>query len=177
MQTVVIRPLLDSDAVAWSALRLESLVNEPFAFSGSVAEHMELGIQSIEDRFRHPKDGSINLGAFKGRELVGMIIFVRIPGEKQHHKGRISALYVSSLQRGKGIAGLLLRWLVDMVKRDPTLEQIVVSVSASQKAAVDLYRSFGFDIYGTEPRALKIGATYIDSHDMLLQLTDLNVAV
>lgn len=64
MQTVVIRPLLDSDAAAWLAIRLESLVGDPFAFSGSVAEHMLLSVETIEERFRHPIDGSINLGAF-----------------------------------------------------------------------------------------------------------------
>ena len=176
MQTVVIRQLLGSDAAAWSAIRLESLVNDPFAFSASVAEHMTLDVEAIVERFSHPADGGINLGAFKDQELVGTLIFARVQGQKQRHKGRISAVYVSSSQRGKGIAGMLLRSLFDLVKRDPTLEQIVVSVSASQKAACDLYRSFGFEIYGTEPRALKVGEVYIDSHDMFLQTTGLNVA-
>jgi ribosomal protein S18 acetylase RimI-like enzyme len=177
MQTVVIRQLLGSDAAAWSAIRLESLVNDPFAFSGSVGEHMKLGVEAIVERFSHPIDGSINLGAFTDQKLVGTLIFARVQGQKQRHKGRISAVYVSSSERGKGVAGMLLRSLFDLVKRDPTLEQIVVSVSASQNAACDLYRSFGFEIYGTEPRALKIGEAYIDSHDMLLQITDLNVAI
>ncbi|MBB6188727.1 N-acetyltransferase [Rhodanobacter sp. MP7CTX1] len=177
MQTVAIRQLLGSDAAAWSAMRLESLVTDPFAFSGSVAEHMTLDVEMIEERFSHPADGGINLGAFKDQELVGMLIFSRVPGQKQRHKGRISALYVSSSQRDKGVAGMLLRWLFDLVKRDPTLEQIVVSVSASQQAACDLYRSFGFEIYGTEPRALKVGEVYIDSHDMFLQIADLNAAI
>src|SRR5580698_4860571 len=91
MRTVVIRQLLGSDAAVWSAIRLESLVNDPFAFSSSVAEHMTLDVEAIRKRFSHPADGGINLGAFKDQELVGTLIFMRVQGQKQRHKGRISA--------------------------------------------------------------------------------------
>jgi len=167
---VEVRRLEKGDAAAWWRMRLESLKEEPYAFSGSVAEHLQLSIESVGERLANPPQGAIDLGAFAGDELVGMVVFVRVPGEKQHHKGRISAIYVSAAQRGKGTARALLARLLEMVRRDPSLEQILVSVSASQAAACALYRSLGFEIYGTEPGAMKIGTTYIDSHDMILHM-------
>jgi ribosomal protein S18 acetylase RimI-like enzyme len=169
-QMVTVRKLEKSDAAAWWRIRLESLEAEPYAFSGSVAEHQAISVGSVEARFSNPPEGAINLGAFAGDELVGTAAFVRVPGEKQRHKGRISAIYVSAAQRGKGTARALLARLLEIAKSDPSLEQILVSVSTSQDAACALYGSFGFEIYGTEPAAMKIGTTYVDSHDMLLRI-------
>jgi ribosomal protein S18 acetylase RimI-like enzyme len=169
-QMIEIRKLGKGDAAAWWRIRLESLEAEPSAFSGSVAEHRQISVGSVEARFSDPPEGAINLGAFAGDELVGTVAFVRVPGEKQRHKGRISAIYVSAAQRGKGTARALLARLLEIARGDPSLEQIVVSVSTSQAAACALYGAFGFEIYGTEPAAMKIGTAYIDSHDMILRI-------
>ncbi len=58
--------------------------------------------------------------------------------------------------------------LIALAKQDPSLEQILISVAASQTAACALYESLGFLKYGTEPRALKIGSEYVDEHHMIL---------
>jgi ribosomal protein S18 acetylase RimI-like enzyme len=50
------------------------------------------------------------------------------------------------------------------------LEQILLSVAATQTAAVELYRSLGFQSFGREPRALKVGGRHIDEEYMVLFL-------
>lgn len=35
-----------------------------------------------------------------------------------------------------------------------------------------LYRRFGFEAYGTEPNALKVGSTYIDEEHMILRIRE-----
>jgi len=49
------------------------------------------------------------------------------------------------------------------------LEQILLAVSTGQFAAKQLYRNCGFDTYGIEPNALKVGSTYIDEEHMILR--------
>jgi ribosomal protein S18 acetylase RimI-like enzyme len=55
-----------------------------------------------------------------------------------------------------------------MARQDLSLEQILLSVATSQKAACQLYRSIGFEAYGTEPNALKVGSAYVDEEHMIL---------
>lgn len=167
MSALNIRKLGEDDALAWWHLRLESLEIDPAAFSGSVPEHLAIDIETIKGRFRQPSGSSINLGAFDGEKLVGMVLFARVSGEKQYHKGRISALYVSASHRCSGTARKLLTRLFEIIQRDFSLEQILVSVSTTQVAACSLYRSFGFEVYGIEPAAMKVGTVYIDSYDMV----------
>lgn len=50
------------------------------------------------------------------------------------------------------------------------LEQVLLSVARTQEAAIRLYRSLGFEPYGCEPRALKVGNRFIDEEHMILQL-------
>ncbi len=49
----------------------------------------------------------------------------------------------------------------------PGLEQVHLAVVATNAAAVTLYRSLGFTVYGRDPRALKLGDRYVDEELMV----------
>lgn len=110
------------------------------------------------------------MGAFEDGSLIGMATFIRETGLKERHKGHIYGVYVGLAHRRKGVGQALLAALLERAKRDPSLEQILLAVGTRQSAAKQLYVSFGFETYGTEPRALKVGARYVDEDHMVLRI-------
>ncbi len=167
---MTLRTLGDADAPAYWALRLEALTREPFAFGQPAESHRATNHTDTAAALRALGPRGFALGCFVNDALVGILRFAREPMGKQGHKGSIHSFYVTPSQRGCGLGRALLVQSIQRASQDPTLEQILLHVSATQTRAVALYRSLGFTIYGTEPRALKIEADYADQHLMILCL-------
>jgi ribosomal protein S18 acetylase RimI-like enzyme/catechol 2,3-dioxygenase-like lactoylglutathione lyase family enzyme len=165
--TVDIRVLTEDDGAAWWSIRRESLERDPLAFGKALEEHQASTIEAAESRFRDVAEGSFHLGAFEDATLIGMATFIRETGLKERHKGHIYGVYVSPAHRRKGVARALISALLEKAANDPSVEQILLSVATNQNAAVGLYRSFGFQTYGTERNALKTGTTYVDEDHMV----------
>jgi ribosomal protein S18 acetylase RimI-like enzyme len=167
-----IRRLTSSDAASYRQLRLEALQREPHAFTESAAEHESMTLEAIESRLGSgSSDDNFVLGAFIDRQLIGMAGFFRRQGEKIRHRGEIWGVYVAAECRGKGIGRALLGELIGLLESQPGIEQVALGVSSQNPAARSLYESLGFEVYGCEKRALKIGGTYVDEELMVLYFT------
>ncbi len=167
---IEIRTLQVTNAESWWNLRLEALEGEPLAFGKSPEEHRQTTIDAAMRRINDHSPNSFDMGAFDGETLVGMCTFIRSTNLKEQHKGNIYGVYVAPGYRNSGIGRSLLTATISRAKEAPTLEQILITVGANQESAKHLYLSLGFEIYGMEKRALKVGAVYIDEIQLLLPL-------
>jgi ribosomal protein S18 acetylase RimI-like enzyme len=162
-----IRILTADDASAFSSLRLAALEGEASAFSSSAEEHRTLSLGEVRATLSPDPKNSFVVGAFDGEQLVGTAGFYREKGIKTRHKGRVWGVYVTPGERGKGVGRAILQLLLERAAALIGVEQIGLSVTTTQTAAIALYRSLGFESWGCEPKALKIADRYIDEEYMV----------
>ena len=164
-----IRYLNADDAGEWLRLRLEALKGDPAAFSASLEEYECLSVEEVKRRLWSGTDAFV-VGAKEDGRLIGMAGFYRDRGTKTQHKGHVWGVYVSPTARRKGAGRMLMQKLLEKAAKIAGVEQILISVTATQTAAVKLYRSLGFEPFGREPRALKVGDRFIDEEHMVMTL-------
>jgi ribosomal protein S18 acetylase RimI-like enzyme len=165
-----VRILTEHDVEEFVRLRLEALAREPYAFGRALEEECTRPLESVALRLRAMPEGNFVVGTFAGRQMIGQAGFVRYEGRKEHHKGYIWGVYVTAAARGQGVAKAMLIRILERVRGYPALEQVSLSVSVWQDAARKLYSALGFEMYGYERHALKVGETYVDEEHRVLWL-------
>jgi ribosomal protein S18 acetylase RimI-like enzyme len=164
-----IRRLNPQDAESYRQIRSEALELEPWAFTESTVEHEAMTLETIRHRLGSAASAdNFVVGAFDGNQLVATAGFYRRQGQKVRHRGEIWGVYVARQQRGKGLGRALLEELIRQLRACAGLDQVALGVSTTNVAAKRLYESLGFEVYGRENRALKIGGDYVDEELMVL---------
>ncbi|QGQ98046.1 GNAT family N-acetyltransferase [Paenibacillus psychroresistens] len=165
-----IRILQESDAESYQKLRLDSLIVNSEAFGSTYERESKFSIETFAERLKPTKDKFV-LGAFTlNGSLVGIVTYVRESGLKTAHKGNIFGMYVSPEMRGKGLGKTLLLELIKWARDHDGLEQINLMVVSNNNSAKKLYKSVGFEVYGTERNALKFKGQYYDEDLMVFKL-------
>ena len=165
-QSLEIRFLTEADVEAYWRLREEGLEAEPLSFSESAEEHRAKTPDCMAERFR---EGSAVAGAYVDGELSGIAGLAPNLREKMRHRVVVFGVYVPQRWRSRGIARALILLLIERARCSPGVDQIQLSVAANTPAH-RLYSSLGFESFGLEKRALKIGEVYVDEHHMVLYL-------
>jgi ribosomal protein S18 acetylase RimI-like enzyme len=161
-----IQPLTDADAGEFQRLRLQGLQESPSSFGSSHEEEVHRTLDQVQQHIA----GSVErvfLGLFTGTELVGMVGVGREQGLKERHIAFIRSMYVAPHARSQGAGRQLLAAALQQARSWPGVEQVTLSVTANNEAAVRLYRSAGFMEVGRMPRALKVGPDYFDELMMM----------
>jgi ribosomal protein S18 acetylase RimI-like enzyme len=165
---MAVRILTRSDAAPFRALRLRALQEHPDAFTSSYEEDVGKPLSATEKRIAD--DGNVFWGAFVDDGIRGMVGLLPEVRAKNRHKGDIVAMYVAPEYGRRGLGVALLQAAVDYARLELKLEQLVLSVTRTNEAATQLYRSAGFRTFGIEPRAIKVAGVYHDKERMILFL-------
>jgi ribosomal protein S18 acetylase RimI-like enzyme len=165
---IAVRRLNAADAAALRTLRLEALQAAPEAFSSSHDEEATRPREWFATVAGNPGPDAV-FGAFCADKLVGMAGFVVSAKAKQRHKGTLVGLYVQPSFRRLGVARRLLNAVVGHARGCVML--LHATVTASNTAALALYRQAGFVRFGTEPKALLVGGKFYDDDLLILDLS------
>ncbi len=161
---MLIRRLVPSDAPAYQALRLHALIESPSAFSSSYEEECQTPLATVEAQLA-ADSGRNMFGAFAGTELVGVVGVGREGARKLRHKGFIRGMVVAPPYRGMGVGRQLLQHALDFAASMEGLVQVSLTVTAGNRAALALYETAGFRVFGREPGGLRVdGVLHEDVH-------------
>jgi RimJ/RimL family protein N-acetyltransferase len=160
-----VRRLEAGDVAIYRELRLEALANNPEAFGASWED------ESVKPRswWTERLEANAVFGGWIDRSpLLGIAGFHVNGAAKLRHKGILWGMYVRPDGRGTGLAASLVQRVIEQAR--PLVEEICLTVVSSNAAAHRLYRAAGFEQYGLERRALKVGNEYHDEVLMALSL-------
>lgn len=176
---VQVRPLLPADAELAYVLRLDGVRRHPEAFHTDEATVRADGIAGMRERLASNASSAgdrVLFGAFVGDELVGLTGVVRESRAKLRHKATIVAVYVRPERRRLGVAGRLLDAALAHAAALDGVEELDLSVVADNEPASRLYASRGFVVWGTEPRAVRLGDRRLDEVKMRRRLGSVDPA-
>jgi RimJ/RimL family protein N-acetyltransferase len=164
-----IRVLGPADAAAFQALRLRSLAADPVAFASSYEEERDTPLAIVAERLLELPDRAI-MGAFDRDRLVGLAAWHREEMRKLRHKGFVWGVFVAETHRGHGLARGLLQAVIAHARRADGIRQLNLTAYAANRAAIALYESLGFVVYGREPAAICVDGMLHDDVHMSLRL-------
>lgn len=165
--------LTDQDTASYQAFLMTGLRDHPDAFRLSVKDEAGAAFptRGTADSFTMAA-----VDTATGRWL-GVVSFAREGDtregdtrEKLRHKGLLFRMYVLADSAGKGIGRALIQTVINRARALSNLEQINLTVVASNERAVRLYASLGFVPFGREERAIKYNGQYFDELAMALRL-------
>lgn len=152
-----LRRLEAHDAAVYRELRLEALKRHPEAFGSSWEDESGKPAEWWAERL---EASTIFGGWIDTSPLLGVAGFHGHAAAKHRHKAVLWGMYVRPEARGTGLAAALVQQVIAHAR--PLVEEIGLTVVASNTAARRLYSAAGFEPYGIERRALKIGEEYFD---------------
>lgn len=169
-----IRKLTPDDHKAFRRLRLEALRDSPAAFGSDYEREAAFSPEKFCRGLQPDGENreAFVLGAWTedNGDLIGMAGFYSPRREKTKHKAWIWGMYVAPGNRGQGAGKELLTATLDRAKDLDNLEQIHLSVVATNEGARNLYEAFGFIEYGREPSSLKVNGVNYDECFLCLKL-------
>jgi ribosomal protein S18 acetylase RimI-like enzyme len=163
-----IRRLNGGDAENYRALRHEALIKNPEAFGSSYEDEKYYEASDYSQRLDNKS--TYTFGAFEEGQLVGVVTLVQEGKVKMKHRANIFAMYVTSSYRGKGVGRELVKTAIQQAGVLSSVEQIYLTVNASNEPAKKLYYSLGFRTYGVDKNAMLIDGSYHDEELMVLFL-------
>lgn len=170
-----LRLLVCDDLAAFVALRNASLRTYPDAFTSDYASEHTKPPEAFAPRLGSAASGHFVLGAFGADgSLLGTVAMERDRDlrPQKRHLAQVTAVMVAESAQRQGVATALVQRCVELAREVPDLDQLILTVTASNTHVVRLYERAGFSAYGLLPRAICVQGVYYDKLHMRLALPD-----
>ena len=169
---ITIRKLQPHESSSYREVRLSCLKNVPQFFGSTYEEEVLNPKFAFETYIENDSLDHVMFGAFDDRRLIGITGFNRMARQRASHRGEIVQVYVESSYRGQNIGEKLIRRVLEHAFTLEGIEQVQLSVIASNKTAIKLYEKLGFKTFGIQPKYFKVGDSYMDQQFMQLFKSD-----
>lgn len=142
--------ILEPDEVSWTAyktLRLQALQHEPQAFGSSYTTEIKTSDEEWQRRLDNYIKGEHDWMFFArvDNKLVGMLGAFQTEEDEKEHAATIIGMFVTREYRGKGIATMLMKRILDELKAKHML-YVKINVNVDRVIALQMYQKFGFVI-------------------------------
>lgn len=149
---------------------IKFLAREPGEFNFTLEQEREFIKNSMNDENRFFLVGEID-----GRIIANCSVGVVSKNKRYLHRAAMG-IAVCKDYWSNGIGKTMMRKCIKWCE-EKGVEQLELDVVPQNDRAVSMYKSLGFQIYGTKKHALKYGdGTYADEYSMILFLHGINPA-
>lgn len=173
---LTLRLLESQDLPAFVELRNASLLRHPDAFTSDYASEKDKPAEAFASRLGDADSGHFVLGAFDAQgQLLGTIAIERDRDVRpqKRHIAQVTAVMVAESAQRLGVAKQLVRHCIELAQVNPSIDQLILTVTASNAHVVRLYERCGFVSYGLLPRAIRVQGQFFDKLHMRLDLAAL----
>jgi RimJ/RimL family protein N-acetyltransferase len=161
---IEIRTAQAADMPAFKVLRLRALREHPVAFSADYDAHANGDARFWGRYFDFDGSSTIYLAWHEGL-LLGMTGVRLDYSAKTRHSALIWGVYVQPEWRGRQLGEAIIKaCLAWAVNHGATIAKL--GVATNNLPAIRCYERCGFEIYGTEPRAILFEGKYYNEHLM-----------
>ena len=91
-----------------------------------------------------------------------MVVYIFNNKLKTEHIAEIFGVYVINEYHGQGVGRKLIEVALELIQKNVNTSKIRVKVNPEQKAAVKLYKKYGFEIVGRHKKELKVDNKFYD---------------
>lgn len=165
---IVYRSLNPSESKKYREIRLECLQKAKENFGSTYEESVSNPELFFETAIKNSDEYNRIFGAFDGEELIAICGYRRESGAKTRHKALLVQVYTKPEYRGKNISYELMKYMIDKLFEDDSMEQITLGVVSDNVSAAKVYERLGFKEYGLHKNYFKDGEIY--RHERLMML-------
>ena len=163
------RILKPSESKKYREIRLESLQNAKENFGSTYEESVIMPELFFETAIKNEDGYNKIFGAFDGENIIAICGYRRESSLKTRHRALLVQVYTKPEYRGKKISYELMKFMIEKLFEDETMQQITLGVVSDNHAAIKVYERLGFKEYGLHKNYFKDGDVYRDEKLMMLE--------
>lgn len=168
IDNLIIRRLTKNDVNDFFNLRIESLQECPSSFLSSYEEEKNAGSVLFENLLSSNDNKNVIFGAFIKDKMIGTIGLYQEKFLKATHKCNVWGMYVQAVYRRHAVGKQLLEMAITHAKEKLCCLIINLTVETNNVAAKNLYEAYGFEVWGTEVKAMRIDQCFYNEFHMAL---------